>query len=103
MLYLWDEDGSGEYSLDSIGMLASSTKAITCTRTIKHQLYQSSIEIQVWVAMMMHEKGYLDVDTPISEYMSEFQTLRVVTENGELEAATRAPTIGECCGHVSGL
>ena len=66
--------------------LASMTKAVTSVAT-----------------MILVEESRIALDDPVSRYLPEFSSLKVLAADGTEMAATRPPTIRELLTHTSGL
>ena len=66
--------------------LASMTKAVTSVAT-----------------MILVEENRIGLDDPVSRYLPEFSSLRVLATDGTETTATRPPTIRELLTHTSGL
>lgn len=77
-----NRDKGTEFTTRDPVRLASASKPITAT-----------------VIMMLHDRGYLDVDEPISTYLEEFQGVRLRGKG----KAKRAPTVREMLTHMGGL
>jgi len=72
---------------DDMFRLASMTKAVTSVAT-----------------MILVEESRIGLDDPVSRYLPEFSSLKVLAaDDGSETAATRPPTIRELLTHTSGL
>ncbi len=71
------------------------------------RFYSMTKPIASTAVMMLVEEGKIELDAPVSKYLSEFKNLKVftkATENAfESEAAKREPTVRDLLRHTSGL
>lgn len=81
--YGWaDEKGQKPFSVDSVVLIASSTKPLSAT-----------------CVMELVDEGEIDLDDKVSKYLPAFGNLKMA----ETEAPGKAPTIRQCLSHTSGF
>jgi len=80
----------GEVAADSVFWIASMTKMVTTT-----------------AALQLRERGRLDFDAPVSDYLSEWDKIQVLDgfdgDKPRLRAPASEATVGQLATHTSGL
>jgi CubicO group peptidase (beta-lactamase class C family) len=72
--------------LDSIFRIQSMTKPITCV-----------------ALMMLYEHGLFHLNDPVTRFLPEFENVKVLNNEGQLEDPQRAITIHDLLTHMAGL
>ncbi len=87
---------------ETFGMVDVDAQKSMRTDTI-FRFYSMSKPITSVAVMMLYEEGKLKLDDPVSEYIPEFETLKVYADSGEHEKPMRPMTVRDLLRHTSGL
>lgn len=82
--------------------MADREKGEAVRRDHIYRLYSMSKPVTAAAAMMLFERGLLDLAEPVSRYLPEFAG-QLVEENGKLVPAVREVTVKDLLGMTSGL
>ncbi|MHC4993695.1 MAG: serine hydrolase domain-containing protein [Planctomycetota bacterium] len=66
-------------------------------------MYSMTKPITTAAAMILWERGRIDLDAPVARYLPRFEGLRVYQEGGEPVEPRRPPTVRDLMRHTSGL
>jgi CubicO group peptidase (beta-lactamase class C family) len=68
------------------------------------RIYSMAKAVTAVSAMILHEEGKFDLRDPVSKYLPEFKTIRVLVEpSGQRRAPAREITVADLLLHTSGL
>ena len=82
--------------------MADREKGEAVRRDHIYRLYSMSKPVTAAAAMVLFERGQLDLAEPVSRYLPEFSG-QLVEENGRLVPAVREVTVKDLLGMTSGL
>jgi len=87
---------------ETFGMMDMEAPKAMQTDTI-FRFYSMTKPITSVAVMMLYEQGKLKLDTPASEYIPEFEGLKVYADSGEHEDLARPMSVRDLLRHTSGL
>ncbi len=92
--------------LEAAGSQDLETRAPMTDRSL-FRIYSMTKSVTAVAVMMLFEEGRFGLDDPVSKYVPEFKSVRVVAAGGAADAATRPPsrdiTVKDLLLHTSGL
>lgn len=99
--------GGREVARNAFGVKSVKTKAPITDDTI-YRIYSMSKPVTGVAMMMLWEEGKWSLDDPVSKYIPEFASLRVLAGTNDdgspiLKDAERAPTMREIMSHTAGF
>ena len=106
MIWLLAKDG--EIATFETSGLASVDTQTPMTKDTLFRIYSMTKPITGVALMMLHEEGLWKFDDPVSKFVPEFSSLKVMTSydddgNVELVALDRQPTMRELLNHSAGF
>ena len=94
--------GSEDLCFASAGM-ADLSAGKPVRRDSIFRLYSQSKPVTAAAAMILADRGLLDLQTEVDRYLPGFRNPKVVTADGRIVAAPRAPWVLELLGMTAGL
>ena len=92
--------------LEAVGSRDLETRAPMTDRSL-FRIYSMTKSVTAVAVMMLFEEGRFGLDDPVSKYLPEFTSVRVVAAGGAVDASTRPPsrdiTVKDLLLHTSGL
>ena len=95
-------DGKVAY-LEAVGFQNLESRTPMTERSL-FRIYSMTKAVTAVAAMILHEESKFDLRDPVSKYLPEFKTVRVLVEpGGQTRAPARDVTVADLLLHTSGL
>lgn len=88
--------------LDAVGFQNLESRAPMTERSV-FRIYSMAKAVTAVSAMMLHEERKFELRDPVSKYLPEFSTVRVVEPGGQSRPPDREITVADLLLHTSGL
>jgi CubicO group peptidase (beta-lactamase class C family) len=89
--------------LEAVGFQNLESRTPMTERSL-FRIYSMTKAVTAVSAMILHEEGKFDLRDPVSKYLPEFSTVRVLVEpGGQTRPPTRDVTVADLLLHTSGL
>lgn len=89
--------------LEAVGFQNLKSRTPMTERSL-FRIYSMTKAVTAVSAMILHEEGKFDLRDPVSKYLPEFSTVRMLVEpGGETRPPTREVTVADLLLHTSGL